>query len=320
MIACSPSTGSSLLRRLLNRHSSIFCGSETHILAKEALYLDWQNASAKLLAGFPSGLRDKAWVHFRGIILDEEYMIGQTALKDLLDHSESMKHFIESLSQVILEKENKSLWIEKTPSNALCAENFLNLIPDARLIHITRNPYDVMCSLMNRGLSLFEAGCRYLINTSHLAKLADHKRSYLIRYEDLVTEPQVELSQLLEFLGLEFEEGMLSQQNREKGIVQMKGWNYKETAKVEQGSVNNFELLDVNQQSEICTLLEHLKLKDYSLPTFHDLCHTFSYQLRPADKNAQTLIDLKKAMLTDRLMRSFKFRYFNHFNYPFYID
>lgn len=320
MIACSPSTGSSLLRRLLNRHSYIFCGSETHILAKEDLYLDWNKASKKLIASFPSGLKDKAWVHFRGVLLDEEYKIDQGDLKNIVALAASMEQFVEKLSQIILERENKKLWIEKTPSNALCAENFLDTIPDARLIHITRQPHDVVCSLMNRGLSLYEAACRYLINTSYLAKLADHKRSYLIRYEDLVMQPREELSRLLEFLGLEFEESILLQQGDEKGIAHMKGWTYKETAKVEKGSVNKFELLDAKRQSEICTMLEYLKFKDESLPSFQDICQRFNYTLRPNKTKQKTLLEAKRTMMKDRIMRSLSFRYFNHFNYPFFIE
>ena len=320
MMACSPSTGSSLLRRILNRHSSIFCGSETHILAKDSLYLDWKASHKKLLSGFPYGLRDKAWVHFRGIILDEEYRIDISELKNVLAHSDSMQQFIVSLSQVILQKENKTLWIEKTPTNALCAEHFLNMDSDSKLIHITRNPYDVISSLMNRGLSTLEAVCRYLINTSHLAKLDEHDRCYLIRYEDLVANPQNELSQLLMFIGLEFEESMLSQHHGEKGVAHMKGWSYKETAKIEKGSVNKFELLDAKSRNQICSLLKHVKLKDMDLPSFHDICSTFNYKLRPFDKNEKSLHSAKRVLLRDRLLRSMKFRYFNHFNYPFYID
>ena len=49
LIGCSPSTGSSLLRRILNRHSQVFCGPETSLLTKKGFYSDWDLYKNRIL-------------------------------------------------------------------------------------------------------------------------------------------------------------------------------------------------------------------------------------------------------------------------------
>ena len=186
MIACSPSTGSSLLRRILNRHPAIFCGSETSLLSKRSLYGNWMSSRSKVLSTSRFKQKDSAWHHFRGFLFDEEYDIKPSSVDKMILESNSFPELIDNFFSLILKEHNKKLWVEKTPSNAFAAMEFLNNFSDGKLIHIVRNPYDAIASLVNRGMSVYNACSVYLLNTSKVLELIEHPRHFLINLALLI--------------------------------------------------------------------------------------------------------------------------------------
>ena len=102
-------------------------------------------------------------------------------------------------------------WIEKTPYNEHFAELIFNWWPDAHCIHIVRDPRDnyVTYQRKHKGLSAedFSLGWNSSIKVGFNNRERYGKKNYLIlRYEDLTTNPERSLQQIIDFLGISDEE------------------------------------------------------------------------------------------------------------------
>ena len=123
------------------------------------------------------------------------------------------------------QKKGKKLVSEKTPDNVLYFESLLEIFPKSRFIFCIRDPRSVISSLLEVGkraklkgiqtpyftTNIFEA--INTINEHNLAgfKLLDNPRVVMIRYEDLVENPEKETRRLCKWLNLEWSENLLRQ-------------------------------------------------------------------------------------------------------------
>ena len=99
-------------------------------------------------------------------------------------------------------------WVEKTPSNEYYAPRIFAWWPEARCIHIVRDPRDNYASYQQKQGSWSAGKFSAHWNRSTAAGClneADYgdDRYWLLRYEDLVTEPEKTLGQICQFLGIE---------------------------------------------------------------------------------------------------------------------
>ncbi len=316
LIGCSPSTGSSLLRRILNRHSQVFCGGETAMFAKEELYLDWQTNKHKLTRPSIFGLSNAGWHNFVGVELNEEYLCSAMQFKKLIKAHSDFPSFVEAFYRPSLESSGKKYWAEKTPSNAFTLQLFLDQFPNGKAVHIVRNPLDAIASLINRGMTPYNAVAVYLLNTTKALELNDN-RGYLVKYEALVSEAEKTCQDLCQFLELEYEETMLVSSGQEKGVTKMKGWNYDETSKIEQGSVGRFALFDEETQAE---LLNRIALTKTNMVVKHkdinSIAHSLGYKLPTHKADSSFITILEKEKEADLSKRYFSRYYFRRSNYP----
>lgn len=320
LIACSPSSGSSLLRRILNRHPEVFCGSETSLFAKKQLYTDWQRNKYRLLLPSFINLRNSSWHHQRGIELDEEYPINKAMLREFIRKSNNFESFIEGLYKQILDGKNKKIWAEKTPANAFTSELFLEHFPEGRLIHITRNPYDAMASLINRGMNAFDAFAVVLINTAYVTEQHHSERYHCIRYEELVENPQATMKNLCFFMGIEYSDSMLDANKNQAGVASMPGWNYRETDKPGTKSIGRFETLNEETQVLLIAYSKCLAIKRKRFNTLEKQCNLLSYAFLDKLHGVEQIDQLKKAYYFDQIKRTLKFHYYNYWNYPIKLN
>jgi len=133
-----------------------------------------------------------------------------------------------------------NLWGWKDPRNTLTIELWKEIFPDARIIHIYRNPIDVANSLMvreNRFTSngklkwYFNVLKNYIKNGLYIErskKLSDIEKGidlwklYVekalsiedniihIKYEDILSEPAIELKKIINFLDISLDEKRLN--------------------------------------------------------------------------------------------------------------
>jgi hypothetical protein len=218
--ACG-SSGTNLFRRLLDSHSQIACGKELSVFDRPRLYsmgLDELRAMyladdfAALEEGvpFPLGFEDgSSYVGLRPGNYGDFYH----AVPDVINLFEETSTVAEFLDQFLLrfaQRRGKAVWAEKTPNNIYCAEQFLDMYPKGRFIQVLRDGRDVCTSLnRRRNFSPPSAVSRWISAVEAGLRIADHKRAYTVRYENLVYEPEATLKSVLAWLGLPFEPGML---------------------------------------------------------------------------------------------------------------
>ncbi len=321
LIGGSPSTGSSLLRRILNRHTSVFCGSETSLFTKKPLYKDWTANKHRLFRRSIAGLHNAGWHHFNGFILDDDYPYSKDDLKPLIEESDASFHeFIVQFYKPILKNSTKTIWAEKTPSNVFVFMEFLSAFPDGKTIHIVRHPLDTIASLINRGMSVFNACSVYLLNTAEGLTYEDNPKSHLVKYEDLVLQPENTVKELCSFLNIPFELDMIEQQEASDGNDYMEGWRYKETGLIGSASIGRFDSIDKQLQNEILFILDQLNSKlrsEYS--SILNIAAYLKYQLPDYESDTSQGINLSLLLKKDALLRNLKASYFNASNYPLYV-
>lgn len=112
-----------------------------------------------------------------------------------------------------------SVLAEKTPIHVRYCEKIREIFPNARIVGICRDPRDVVASLYLRYSQDLDKAIRRWNkdNKALAASLTDGLVNYVIRYEDLVTDPERELVGLQLACGLEVQHG-LSQVHEKKGF------------------------------------------------------------------------------------------------------
>lgn len=282
----SGSTGSSLLKNILNRHPDIFSGEETTFFAKKMIYDDWKKAKKRVLKKRFWGLRNHGWHLFNGTkLLHQEYLWDMEELGDLLEQSSTLIEFTNSFYQKPLEKKCATSWLEKTPANAACFAAFLNSFESGKVIHIVRNPLDTIASLQSRGYDLYYATGIYLLNTACGTTVRNSDRSTVVKYEDLTMKPEETIRDLCRFLEVSFLPTMLEPQGEIVQHPQLKGWNYDETAAIGRGSVGRFNSLGEEQQNAILEAVNLIHInsrgKDYyntEITTIKEICELLEYK------------------------------------------
>jgi len=102
---------------------------------------------------------------------------------------------------------NARYWVDKTPTNERYLHQIWREFPDAKIIHIVRNPADVFLSHKRAApslkLSLFlknlESSYKIALQQSRLNK----NRYLVLHYEDLCETPQAWVAQITDFLNIE---------------------------------------------------------------------------------------------------------------------
>jgi hypothetical protein len=310
LIGGSPSTGSSVLVNILNRHPDVVAGPETFLFMHPKLYTNWERYKHFLIRKSKvGGLKSIGWFRMNGAdLLDPFYGHSPSTLRKCLESAASFPEFARDFFQPAMQAKGARIWVEKSPSNALCLDVFLKHFPSGRVIHTTRDPYDTMASLVARGYSAFYAAGAYLINTAFALRAAGEGRHFLLRYEDWVMDPQERLSACLSFLGLEWDPALL--QPRDGGApVRMEGWLHDERGPLQQGSIGRFARLSPADQHAIRAVAQRMRIAPsyrsaHALPvaSIGEVCEQLGYPQKPADP--ATGSGFWKDRLKDRLGRA----------------
>ena len=196
VIGGSHRSGTTLLRRLLNGHSRIFCPPEIKF-------------HKDLLGQFP----DDPLAHGR---------LGSSMRALGLPTAIWLDEFGKALCRcydLAARNAGKTRWADKNPENALNAPHWDRLLGGRMaFVLVVRHPLDVIASMaeigMNKVVPLDIVGRATHVRDYIGAGLAfaddQGGRSIIVRYERLVTEPQDALKELMFFLGEEYEHAMIA--------------------------------------------------------------------------------------------------------------
>jgi protein-tyrosine sulfotransferase len=194
-----PRTGTTLLRRLLDGHRDVCCPGETYLLTSAARFLRSDRISDGIDYGVLGGLaaagipRDQVLAQLRG--------------------------FVEGFFRRIAEQAGKRRWASKTAIDSFYVAEIERLMAGhARFVCVVRHGLDTALSLKDlcdaneiheyvvrepRPLVAF-AQVWADVTVALLGFAARHPdETLLLRYEDLVAEPDATLGRIAGFLGLE---------------------------------------------------------------------------------------------------------------------
>jgi len=137
----------------------------------------------------------------KGVLEDPESVVG--GVMAMMD----VRSYIERLARV----SGRRYWIEKTPHNVRHAQIIARVFPQARIVHVIREPKDICASLLEqhwgpKGALRFAPWYQQVMTDALEAYRAIPRHQYLvIEMETLVRQPHAELGRALRFLEIEYD-------------------------------------------------------------------------------------------------------------------
>ena len=226
-------TGSEMLKTMLSASVRLDFVDELFLLTPGWLHTDLQsNIKKHLGVADEDGLDRLIELLYSGIpegwfwtVVDKE--VDRNSLrKELSGRSLDLRSILHAIMKVHAETKQKSGVGAKFPVHYSYADQLLEWFPDCRLIHTTRNPKAVYASqaakyvnendgLILRNFTRFQHFVHINIQvhwTSRLHRKLNKLPNYtLVRYEDVVRNPERELRRICDFLNVDFVQGMLDQ-------------------------------------------------------------------------------------------------------------
>jgi hypothetical protein len=207
-IVGAPRSGTTLLRAMLNRHPRIGMSDETY-------YFYYVYLRRRTFGDLAVDENRRSLIESFGATQRMHRLkLDLPRLKErLMAEGTSYPAFFATILRFYAEAHGKVRAGEKTPHHAWYVENLLEWYPNGRVIHLVRDPRDVCASLFNVpwGRKTATANAELWVNLTQAAERgAGNPRFRRVRYEDLVAEPEQMMRDLSEFIGEEFDPGMLS--------------------------------------------------------------------------------------------------------------
>ncbi len=181
----SPRSGTTLLQRILTVHGELFS------IEKETGIFSYQN-----------------------IFTRKHFGLSQEETKSLLKESKDVVDFFSKSVEVLEIKNLGKRFVEKTPQHVMYLPFILKHFPKSKIVHVIRDGRDCFCSSLKhpnipqkRSVKVFANYWKKCIRRGY--KCAGLANYYEIFYEELASNPESELQNLMTFLNLDFQEQQL---------------------------------------------------------------------------------------------------------------
>jgi hypothetical protein len=229
-------SGTTLMSFVLRRHREVFGLKELHYFgefwdprrtdaAADARHLD-------IAAAAIFGRQERGLGRFIDPISESDRLRARDLLESLPPESRNLSGLFYEAVHRIAAAAGKSIPCEQTPRNIFYAEALLRHYPEARVVHMVRDPRAVMASQKRRWrrrallkdpsrIPLFQVARSWVnyhpYTMAHLwlrasteaHRLATHPRFSIVRFEDLLADPETVIRGLCTRLDIEFEPQML---------------------------------------------------------------------------------------------------------------
>jgi hypothetical protein len=191
-------SGTTLMRVILDTHPGICCGPESGILRPGVL-------KARKLAN--------------------RFDLDAGEVRRLARGCRSHPEFVDRFFAAYAARTGKPRWADKSPQNVQRLGYLFRHFPEARFVHMLRDGRDAACSLRTHpkyrtidgqrvptGIRNPIDACthRWVKNVRAGIAWRDDPRYREVRYEDLVNDPEATLRPLFDWLGEEWDDGVLA--------------------------------------------------------------------------------------------------------------
>lgn len=199
-----PRSGTTLLTRILSSHSAIYGRAEPHLLTPLAHL------------GYYETIDAAPFDHLQAAQSVREFVADLPRREE--DYLDACRAYMDILYGRMLAArgKGKTLFLDKTPANALILPFIGKLYPQAHYVILTRHPAAIFSSYANSFFDGdYEAARRFnpILNryVPAMARFLRERPVPLIQvgYEQLVQHPTDEMRRVFEFLGLPFEAGAI---------------------------------------------------------------------------------------------------------------
>ena len=225
----SSRSGTTMMDRILGNHEDVFTFKELHFFGTIWVRSGDQdldkNAQLELLS--------------RLLCIQENGLFNQQNISDFKLKSKQLlskgqyKSPIE-IYQLFLEEmtneNNANISCEQTPKNLYYIEDILKEFPEAKVVNLVRDQRDVLLSQKNKwkrkflgakGIPFSEAVRSYVnyhpiltakvwnSSLSYTSKYMRHERVKVVKFEDLLSDPENIIKEVCKFIEINYEESML---------------------------------------------------------------------------------------------------------------
>ena len=187
-----------------------------------------------------------------------------------------MEQYAQAFVQVLdilTTQQGKNLWLEKTPWHVHYIDYIEQFVEQAKFIHIIRNGQDVVASLYEvtnkypelwHGAKDIDRCVDIWIKAVQSSQNHLHKHNHtLVRYEELVENPQLVLEELCKYIDVSFNQRMLQDYNVAAKQVVLKNEPWKASVCSEIKNTNNSKFFNIFDKYQRDYILK--KLSVYSL-------------------------------------------------------
>ncbi|MFK7901330.1 MAG: sulfotransferase [Nitratireductor sp.] len=200
-------SGTTLIESLCGAHSKITAGDEMIHLNKIVTSLGLQKSDA---ASFRKIMLQYTEADFRNMAAD----------------------YMKSVEEFVV---NGSHFTDKLPANFMNIGFIKTILPNAKIIHCRRHPIDNCLSIYTNSMRSHHTA--YKTDLTQLGlyyrqywQLMQHWREHIkggfheVYYEDVVANTQLNARNMIDYLNLDWEEGVLTRQGSQKTIKTLSAW------------------------------------------------------------------------------------------------
>jgi len=198
-----PRSGSTLLQKMLASHSKISTTNEPWLLLPMLYPLKSHNTTGNL---------------------EYNYAISQQAITNFIDQLPNKKNDyyreVNKFVHLLYEKTSSThdvYFLDKTPRYYLIIAEIAQAFPESKFIFLFRNPLDVFASICNtwhRGILYLDNYNKMDLNIGPVKLFEGYEllkdKAITAHYEDLAKNPKEEIKNICRYLGVEFEEEMVT--------------------------------------------------------------------------------------------------------------
>lgn len=217
-----PRSGTTLLSTVLDSHPRV-------AIAPETLFLSyWDRANRRRDLSRPA-VFDRFWEKFSNHVRFPYLGVDPDATRAriLAAGPPTLRSIFVGVLSAYADRFGKPRFGEKTPQHFRRLDRVFEWFPDARVAFLVRDPRGMVASLLATPWShpwIDWYAAQWRESVAAWRRRADDPRVRLIRYEDLVGDPERSVRELCAFLGEEFDPGMLTREAAAHRLEGLANW------------------------------------------------------------------------------------------------
>lgn len=209
VVGCQRS-GSTLLGSMLGGHSDIICAPESHFIVDLMPSLDPRHPVdlAEVIDKVDQHWRFRLWEYDLGSERPDSASLEPVYANAI--------HWLMKRYGAAHDRADAKIWVDHQPGHVRFVWRLKQHFPEAKFIHIVRDGRAVAASLMpldwgpNEILSATRFWMRRVVQGYAAGAYLGPNDLMHVRFEDLVSDPEATMAQISQFVGVDFESGMLT--------------------------------------------------------------------------------------------------------------